>query len=127
MVEKEVKNQKQTKKTEQFDIKEIYTPLSVAKKEIWKRWNDKELKKKVEDFLGGDLPEVFKRKPKAALFRFIATPNLEFRNFFDLSKMSKLDPVYVEFLEDRFCTRNQDKVCLGRIIISDGKNKRKKK
>lgn len=30
----------------------IYTPLSVAKEEIWKRWNDQELKKKVEDFLG---------------------------------------------------------------------------
>jgi len=44
------------KKEEEVDIKEIYTPLSVAKKEIWKRWNDKALRKKVEDFLGGDLP-----------------------------------------------------------------------
>ena len=48
-------------KTEkEFDIKDIYTPLSVAKKEIWRRWNDKELRKKVEDFLGGDIPEVLK-------------------------------------------------------------------
>ena len=36
-----------------FDIKEIYTPLSVAKEEIWRRWNDPVLRKKVEDFLGG--------------------------------------------------------------------------
>ena len=48
-------------KTEEFDIKDIYTPLSVAKKEIWRRWNDKELRKKVENFLGGDLPEVLKK------------------------------------------------------------------
>ena len=45
---------------EEFDIKDIYTPLSVAKKEIWRRWNDKELRKKVEKFLGGDIPEVFR-------------------------------------------------------------------
>lgn len=43
-----------------FDIKDIYTPLSVAEKEVWRRWNDKELRKKVEDFLGGDVPEFLK-------------------------------------------------------------------
>ncbi len=37
---------------EEFDIKDIYTPLSVAKKEIWRRWNDKELRKKVEAYFG---------------------------------------------------------------------------
>ncbi|MDR3559494.1 MAG: hypothetical protein P4L58_03780 [Candidatus Pacebacteria bacterium] len=30
------------------ELLEIYTPLSVAKEEIWRRWNDKELRKKVE-------------------------------------------------------------------------------
>ncbi len=53
MARKVIASQKQKEK---FDIKEIYTPLSVAKKEIWRRWNDKELRKKVEDFLGGDMP-----------------------------------------------------------------------
>ena len=48
------------KKEEEFDIKDIYTPLSVAKKEIWRRWNDPVLRKKVEEFLGGDVPEVLK-------------------------------------------------------------------
>ncbi|EKE15763.1 MAG: hypothetical protein ACD_11C00106G0003 [uncultured bacterium] len=108
-----------------FDVNDIYTPLSVAKEEIWRRWNDKELRKKVEDFLGGEFPKIFKEKPKAALFRFIATPNFEFRHFFDFAKISSLDPIYIEFLEDKFCTRNQDKVCLGKITISDGKNKKK--
>lgn len=51
----EKKESKGKNKNEKFDIKEIYTPLSVAKKEIWRRWNDKELRKKVEDFLGGDV------------------------------------------------------------------------
>ncbi len=61
------------------EVEKIYTPLSVAKEEIWRRWNDKELRKKVEDFLGGDIPEVFKKEPRATIFRYIATPNLEFK------------------------------------------------
>lgn len=100
-----------------FDIKDIYTPLSVAKKEIWRRWNDKELRKKVEDFLGGDLPAVFKSKPKAALFRFIATPNLEFQLAFETAKLLNLKMIFMEFLNDRFCTRNLDKVHLGKLIF----------
>lgn len=46
-------------------LENFYTPLSKAKDEIWKRWNDEELKKKVEKFLGGDLPKYFKGNPKA--------------------------------------------------------------
>lgn len=33
-------------KIEEFDIKDIYTPLSVAKKEIWRRWNDPVFRKR---------------------------------------------------------------------------------
>lgn len=99
-------------------LKEIYTPLSVAKKEIWKRWNDKELRKKVENFLGGEMPEVFKDSPKAVLFRYIATPNLEFKIFNDLAKMMSLEPVFSEFLNDKFCTVNQDKLYMGKMTFS---------
>lgn len=109
-----------------FSVEELYTPLSVAKEEIQRRWNDKELRKKVEDFLGEEFPEMFKDEPRAVLFRFIATPNFEFRRFFDLSQMVSLEPVYAEFLGDKFCTRNQDKLCLGRIVVSNGKNEKKK-
>jgi hypothetical protein len=103
-------------------IKGIYTPLSAAKEEIWRRWNDKELKKKVEDFLGGDVPEVFREKPQSAWFRFIATPNFEFQLAYNLSEIIGLDLVFFEFLNDKFCTRNQDKLHLGKMIFFHEKN-----
>lgn len=106
---------------------EIYTTLSEAKEEIWRRWNDEQLRKKVKEYLGEEFPDVFGDAPKAAIFRFIATPNFEFRLFSDLAKMSGLNQVYVEFLEDKFCTRNQDKVSLGKMKFLYGKNERRKK
>ncbi|HCP09050.1 MAG TPA: hypothetical protein DIT25_04625 [Candidatus Moranbacteria bacterium] len=107
---------------EEFDIKDIYTPLSVAKKEIWRRWNDKVLRKKVEDFLGGELPEVFKKEPRAALFRFMTTPNLEFQIASDTARLLDLNFIFMEFLNDKFCTRNQDKLHLGKMIFFHQKN-----
>jgi hypothetical protein len=103
-------------------VSEMYTPLSVAKKEIWRRWNDKELRKKVEDFLGKDLPEVYKRKPKCSFFRFITTPNLEFQLAYDMAKLENLELVFMEFLSDKFCTRNQDKLYLGKMVFYHEKN-----
>ena len=58
-------------------IKHIYTPLEEAKEEIWRRWNDKALRKKVEEFLGGDIPDLFKKKPCAVLARSVVSPNFE--------------------------------------------------
>lgn len=103
------------KKTKEFDIKEIYTPLSVAKKEIWKRWNDKDLRKKVESFLGGDVPKPFKKGPRAVLSRSIITPNQELFYFLDLAKSTELEPIGLEGIEDKFCTKNHDKVSLSKL------------
>lgn len=109
-------------KSEGFDIKEIYTPLSVAKKEILRRWNDKELREKVEKYLGGNIPDAFRDNPRTALFRFMTTPNLEFQIAYDTSKLMDLDLVFMEFLNDKFCTRNQDKLHLGKMIFFHKKN-----
>lgn len=100
-------------------VLELYTPLSVAKEEVWRRWNDKKLRKKVEDFLGGDVPEFLKKEPKAAVFRNIATPNFESRLFLELAGCVNLNPIYIEFTKDRFCTRNQDKLFLGKMTFCD--------
>jgi hypothetical protein len=49
-------------KTEQenFQVESMYTTLSEAKEEIWRRWNDKELRKKVEEYKMGNIP-IFER------------------------------------------------------------------
>jgi len=107
------------------EVKKIYTPLSVAKEEIWRRWNDKALRKKVEDFLGGDLPEVFKKEPRAVLARHVASPNNEFNRYLDLAKLLELQPVCLEYLEDKFRAENRGKYCLGKFFFYDGIGKKK--
>lgn len=104
------------------DVSDMYTPLSVAKEEIWRRWNDKALRKKVEDILG-DVPNIIKDGPKALLFRNIASPNFEFKRFVELSGKVELKPACIEYHHDKFCTRNQDKLHLGRLVLFKGKDK----
>lgn len=108
------------------EIDDIYTPLEEAKKEIWRRWNDKELRKKVEEFLGGDIPEPFRKEPRAVLFRNIITADFEACRFFDLTRDFGIKPLGWEYLDDAFCTRNDDKLNLGRLPILKGVDKNKK-
>lgn len=115
---------KTEEKAEEFDIKEIYTPLSVAKEEIWRRWNDKALRKKVEDFLGGDIPEVFKDGPRATIGRHVATPNIELFYFLDLIKEIDLIPVCLEHLQDKFVAKNKNKYHLCNLFFYNGQGRK---
>jgi hypothetical protein len=101
----------------QDEVQKIYTALSTAKDEIWRRWNDASLRKKAEDFLGGDIPEVFRGKPKAIIFRNIATPNFELKLAVEYAEILELDLVVVEYTADKFCTRNRDKLHLGKMLF----------
>lgn len=108
-----------SRENEIVDISEIYTPLSVAKEEIWRRWNDTALKRKVENFLGGDVPDFLKSKPKAIMVRYIASPWIEFFNFIDLAKLADLDVVLAEYSRDKFVARNPDKYNLCKMFFHD--------
>ena len=108
----------------EFNIKDVYTPLSVAEKEIKRRWKDEDLKKKVEDFLGGDIPDVLKKEPRAISTRQVATPNKEFAMFYDLAYLSGLKPLCWEFHEDIFVTTNRDTASLGKIGFFNRFNKK---
>lgn len=105
---------------EDFNIEDIYTSLSVAKEEIWRRWNDKELRKKVEKFIGGNIPEFLKEKPRAYLARHVASPNNEFIRFVDMAKLCDLEPICLEYLNDKFRTENEDKYYLGKLTFYSG-------
>jgi hypothetical protein len=65
------------------DQTEFYTPLEQAKEEIWKRWRNENLRRKVQDFID-NIPQPFQDAPKAVLFRQVATPNFEFFHFLEL-------------------------------------------
>lgn len=116
----EAENQKV--ENEIISAEDMYTPLSIAKEEIWRRWNDKELMKRVEDFVG-EVPSVFKDKPKAVIFRNIATPNFELQIAQEYAYLLGLDLVVVEYTADKFCTRNRDKLHLGKMMFFDNKCK----
>jgi len=105
------------------DINHIYTPLEEAREEIWRRWNDKALRKKVEAFLGGDIPEPLRNGPKAVLGRNLMSPNWESFQFLDKSHELGLDPVFIEYIDDKFVSNNPDKYYLGRMIFYSGKGK----
>ena len=105
------------------ELLEIYTPLSVAKEEIWKRWNDKELKKKVEKFLNGTAPNYLKKSPHSFLVRQITSPDVEFFHFLDLSEMLKLDPLFVEYREDKFTSCNDDKYYRCNMYFYEGEGR----
>lgn len=106
------------------ELRDIYTPLSVAKKEIWRRWNDKELRKKVEKFLGGDIPKVFKSGPKATIVRDIITPNTELLYFLNLTDLINLKPILGEYLTGKFVAKNYNKYHLCKMFFFDGLGKK---
>lgn len=110
-------------KNEIMSVEEIYTPLSVAKEEIWRRWNDKELRKKVEDFLEGDVPEFLLKSPHATIVRHITSPNYELLYFMDLIKQLELDFMCCEFPEDKFVAKNRDKYNLCKMSFFNGLGK----
>ncbi|MFA6184158.1 MAG: hypothetical protein WC682_03570 [Parcubacteria group bacterium] len=111
-------------KGEDFRVEDIYTPLEVAKEEIWRRWNDKELKKKVKKFLDKGIPEIMLNSPKAILARHVASPNNEFIKYLKLSKKIDLKPICLEYLSDKFRSENQDKYYLGKMFFCDGLGKK---
>lgn len=102
-----------------MNLDDIYTPIDEAKEEIWKRWEDKELKKKVNNFLGANLPHFLIDSPKAYIARHVATPNFELLRFFDLTDKINMEFVLSEYLDDKFVTENICKYHLGKILFSD--------
>jgi hypothetical protein len=105
---------------ENLQVENIYSTLSEAKEEILRRWNDKKLRKKVEDYLG-EIPEVLRDAPRAVLARHITTPSLEFKYFYDLADIINLKPLIWEYRSDKFYTINQDKLSLAKLHFLDEK------
>jgi hypothetical protein len=101
----------------------MYTPLEEAKKEVWKRWNDADLRRRVQEYVR-EVPEVLCTAPKAVLYRALTTPNFECLLFDKISKSIGLQSLFLEYLEDKFCVMNPDKVAMGKITFYHGKGKR---
>jgi len=105
-----------------MNLDEIYIPLEEAKKEIEKRWKDKKLEKKVNDYLGDNIPPVIKDEPKAICTFHVATPNWAFFHFWEEAHKIGLKPLVFEYLDDVFITTNFDKVSLAKMVFYHGKD-----
>lgn len=121
LIDKKLQNEDEVRTQTKY-VKEMFVPLSVAKKEAWDRWNNKKLRKKVEEFLKGDIPGVLQNEPRAVLARHITTPNLEYQRFLDLANLINLEPVNFEFLRDKFVSENLAKQYLCRMPFLDRKD-----
>ncbi len=103
--------------------KEIYTSLEEAKDEIWRRWNDNDLRKKVDAYCG-EVPAVFKNEPRSVLDRNVMSPNNELFHFLKLAEQVALKPLGWEYRDDKFCSRNADKLGLAKMAFFHKRNKK---
>lgn len=102
----------------------IYTPLDEALKELEKRQKDKKLKKEISSFLNDDIPKNFNSGLKAIFFSYL-TPNYEIRRFFSIvDAIDSLEPVFLEYSDDKFVTENERKYALGKLRFYNGTGNR---
>ncbi len=106
-----------------MNLDDIYTPLEEAKDEIKKRWEDKGLQKRVEEFLGGDIPDFLQDSPKAYLARHISSLNFELLRFEDRANDVGLEFILSEYLEDKYISINSLKHHLGKMFFHTGTDK----
>lgn len=98
------------------DTHDIYTDLATARDELRRRCQDEALQRNVAAYLG-EIPACFRDEPRAVLWRNIITPDHELLRFLDLAETIGLRPLGLEYIEDRFCTRNADKMCLAKMAL----------
>lgn len=106
------------------ELDDVYTPLEEAREEIRKRRNDPALKKKVEEVLKGDIPDIFHESPRLVLARQVVSPNYELLHFLELAKDIGLKPAFFEYAEDKFITKNDDKYYLAKLYFDGGVGKK---
>jgi hypothetical protein len=94
----------------------MYTSLEEAKEEVWKRWNDAELRRRVLEYVG-ELPKGFGQEPRAVLSSQLATSNFEYYRFAEKAKKVGLKPLCSEYSSDKFCSKNPDKRFLGKVTF----------
>lgn len=103
----------------------IYTPPEEAIAELLRRRADTELERKVAAFLHEDVPLPLRKGPHAVAFRQVTTSNYEIRRFFSIiDSIDELEPLFFEYLEDKFTSNNEWKHALGKLFFYAGKGKK---
>lgn len=101
----------------------MYIDPEEARKIVWKRWRDLEIRRKVREYVG-KIPDFLQHGPRAVLARQLATPNFEFLSFSEATPKSGLRPILIEYTGDKFCSKNRDKLLLGKMTFYHGKGRK---
>ncbi len=99
---------------------DLYTEPHFALTELYRRRKDVSLKKSVHSELNGFAKEIIKKfkRPRAVLFRQLATPTHEIIRFLKIAKKLSLEPLIFEYLGDKFVgAGNRYKHSLGKMPI----------
>ena len=100
-----------------IDDKKLYVPLDEARNEIEKRWNNIELKRKIEDELGENFWSEFKLKPRGFVFKNLISPENGLIFFIQCSKYVNITPLAFECSGDLFVSLNEEKKGMGRLHV----------
>lgn len=90
---------------------------SEAVRELRKRAGDKELRRRVEEYLGNDIPEYFKDGPVLYLARHLASPNFETMRLAHLTEPLGMKTVVSQDTKDMFVSRNHEKRALAKLSV----------
>lgn len=101
---------------------DIYTPIEEASRQIFERWNNKCLKSNVIEFVRR-VPHVLAHGPAAIYWQNIVTPNVDFLRFRELARLAHLKPVIFEFLNDKFCSKNPQKLAYTKMFFHFGQGR----
>ena len=102
-----------------------YFSIHDAIKELEARKTDAKLDQYLES-LPSKTPDIFEKSNKLVLFRHIATPNYEIMRFFIIADaLDKLEPLILEYTDDKFTNRNEWKFSLAKLPFYKGENAKK--
>ncbi|MFA6523121.1 MAG: hypothetical protein WCS85_02025 [Candidatus Peribacteraceae bacterium] len=93
----------------------VYTPMPEALNEYHRRWNNRELEVKISEYLERDIPHPFVRGHRVVLDRQLCSPNFELLHFVRMTRLLDFDPMFLEYLDDKFTSNNPIKHALGKM------------
>lgn len=99
------------------DINDYLTSHDIAVRELEERRKDPDLMRRVEAYLGGDIPDYFNGDPILYLARHVATPNFETLRFLHLTESLGMKAVIGQDTKDKFVSQNVFKRTLGKLPI----------
>ena len=105
------------------DDKDIHLSLDEAREELRIRWNDNNLRNKIETEIGSYFWPEFKNGPRGLIWKPIITPDNSFDLFIKLAEYIGTKPLAFEFLGSMYLSINEEKRNLGQLRINyDDKN-----